>query len=89
LKGSPEKDSSVEADPLENEISQVEQQTENVVEVSEAEEAMPQRSKRVPGIPSGQHLIIWYHISSQNVSSFGISMLRGREGRRFFISVLV
>jgi IS1 family transposase len=46
LKGNPEKDSSVEAAPLENEISQVEQQTENVIEVSEAEGAMPQRSKR-------------------------------------------
>jgi hypothetical protein len=44
----------VGADPLENEISQVEQQTENVVEVSEAEcckaeGAMPQRSKRGAG----------------------------------------
>jgi hypothetical protein len=41
LKGNPEKDSSVKADPLESEASQIEQQTENVVEVSEAEGAMP------------------------------------------------
>ena len=46
LKKNPEKDSSVEAAPLESEISKIEQQTENVVKVSEVKGEMPQRSKR-------------------------------------------
>ena len=46
LKGNPEKDLLVETEPLESEISKVEQQTENLVEVCEVEGEMPQRSKK-------------------------------------------